>query len=226
MIRCPSCGTGQLATRATCSKCQGSLTEIVAGYKDRLALALDREQLEADGWRLIDVKEDVDGTPLSVRYRRTAQAQPREVRQRRRDENQSSDSRGGSWYWVLAGILVAVLAVAATVAFKLHQAKSDEAEATPTDRVATLGIDGAPGLLFTGSISDGTATRQINGGVPQSFDLEAYAAYSVVVQKQGSDLALLRLTLTCANGTTFTSSTTSPSGVLALSAHCEPDKAH
>ena len=220
MIRCPSCGAGQLATRATCSKCQGSLTEIVVGYKDRLALALDREQLESDGWRLLDVKEDVDGAPFSARFRRSPQAEPKQGRQRREGQAQGE---GPSRAWVLVGVLVLVLAVGAIVLIRLRDVKDsdDTATAAAASQPAVLGVEGAPGVAFTGTISDGTASRAITGGVPQSIDLEANVPYAIVVQKTGTDLALLRVTVTCANGTTFSSSTTQPSGVLALSAHCE-----
>ncbi len=185
-----------------------------------MALAQDREGLEADGWRLIDVKEDVDGTPFSARFRRTAQTEQKRTRTRREDSDESSGA--GGKYWIVLGILVAIIAVGVTVTIKVQMAKSDSSQTESTDQTATLGVEGAPGLLFTGTISDGTASRDIKGGAPQSFDLEPHgASYTVLVQKQNTDLSLLKVTVTCVNGTSFSSSTTSPSGVLVLSAHCQ-----
>jgi len=218
VIRCPSCGAGQLATRTTCSKCQGSLTEIVAGYKDRLALALDREHLEADGWRLLDVKEDVEGTPFSARFRRTAEAGPRPVRERRGPATQET---GPSRLWVVAGLLFLVVAVGLIVGIRLRDARASDTGVAKASEPAVLGIEGAAGVLFSGTISDGTASKALTGAVPQSLDLESNVLYSIVLQKTGTDLALLKVTVTCANGATFSASTTQPTGVLALSAHCE-----
>ena len=82
-IRCPSCGESQPEAASTCLRCHGSLREIVAGYEDLDELATDREALEGDGWRVVEIR-DLDGSPaISVRYQRGDPSQmPRDVARR------------------------------------------------------------------------------------------------------------------------------------------------
>jgi hypothetical protein len=212
MIRCPRCDLTHPDTATVCARCGADLRVIVVGYPDRDALATDRESLERDGWQIVEIKEQTEGPAFSVRYQRGPAADP---------FAHKAPSAKSDHVWVRGLVVFAVLAaLAAGIVLGRTTASRSSSAVAAQPAPASLIIEGADGVSFTGSITGPDSTDKVQGKTPQTFHLEPAGTYTAVIQKLELGLSLLTVTLTCSNGTRFSSSTAAMGGIISVSGQC------
>lgn len=212
MIRCPRCDLTHPDTATICARCGADLRVIVVGYPDRDALANDRESLERDGWQIVEIKEQSEGPPFSVRYRRGPAADP---------FAQKTPPAKKDRVWVGGLIVFAVFAALAGGIVLGRATATDSSSAVAAQPAqASLIIEGADGVSFSGSIAGPESSDKVQGKTPQTFQLEAAGTYTAVVQKLEQGLSLLTVTLVCSNGTRFSSSTAAAGGIVSVAGQC------